>query len=480
MKKPIRTIANAIVSGQYATDEYHRRDPRVKTDAAGMFRIERSHYPMVFYARASDKDWAGVGRCGEEDQQITITIAPMGSAAGILCDQAGKIAADQELTYGIKVYRGEPGRSAFMFSYGGEAKTDAEGKFNLPNLVLGEEYHLNVQLTDSSSRTATTLTVNDTSPLKLGELKVDTKPASAYVPPTPAEKAQAAFMGRRDTPPEARLARVLDEAKREYTRPLVLVGRPDAKACIDLFRLFEERDQDQDKKTRGKQNDYIAPNELRWEFELLALDNTHAPIAEFVRQRELAPVSERPMLVSLDNDGKVVDTLPLKDDKLNPREIGAWLEKYKLPTRNAGQSYQAALEKAKAEDKRVFLIFSASWCGPCRMLSRFLASYKTELEQHFVFVKLDISRDEGARDLQDQFPESQRSGVPWFCIADAEGKPLINSTVPQKDSTSEGGNMGFPTLAPEVEYFGKLLQIGAPRLSADKIQEMKTQLLKKP
>jgi hypothetical protein len=114
------------------------------------------------------------------------------------------------------------------------------------------------------------------------------------------------------------------------------------------------------------------------------------------------------------------------------------------------------------------------------MLSRFLASYKTELEQHFVFVKLDISRDEGARDLQDQFPESQRSGVPWFCIVDAEGKSLINSTVPQKDSTSGGGNMGFPTLAPEVEYFGKLLQIGAPRLSADKIQEMKTQLLKKP
>jgi hypothetical protein len=274
-----------------------------------------------------------------------------------LCDQAGKIAADQELTYGTKVYRGEPGRSAFTFSYGGQAKTDAEGRFHLPNLVLGEEYHLNVQLTDSSSRTATTLTVNDTSPLELGELKVDTKPASAYVPPTPAEKTQAAFMGRRDTPPEARLARVLDEAKREYTRPLVLVGRPDAKACIDLFRLFEERDQDQDEKTRGKQNDYLAPNELRWEFELLALDNTHAPIAEYVRRRELAPVSERPMLVSLDSDGNVIDTLPLKDDKLNPREIGAWLEKYKLPTRNAGQTYQAALEKAKAEDKRVFLIF---------------------------------------------------------------------------------------------------------------------------
>jgi hypothetical protein len=73
-----RPIANAIVSGQYATNEYHRRDPRAKTDAAGMFRIERSHYPMVFYARASDKDWAGVGRCGEDDQQITITVAPMG------------------------------------------------------------------------------------------------------------------------------------------------------------------------------------------------------------------------------------------------------------------------------------------------------------------------------------------------------------------------------------------------------------------
>ena len=98
----------------------------------------------------------------------------------------------------------------------------------------------------------------------------------------------------------------------------------------------------------------------------------------------------------LSNDGSVAARFPLRLDeagKLDRRVLSTFLLGQKLAKRDAEKMLAEALLKAKAENKRVFLIFSASWCGPCRHLARLLDTQKAELERHYVFVKPDISRD---------------------------------------------------------------------------------------
>jgi thiol-disulfide isomerase/thioredoxin len=472
-----KPVANAQVSGIYAARAVRRRAPNLKTDDNGTFRVERSLHPLVLYVRSAEKSLAGVARSDAEATEVTVTLAPVTSASGKLHDHNGQVIADKELPYGIRVFMAEPGRSAWTDTFGGKVKTNTNGEFTLSNLVVGETYQLNYYFNDTSSLTVTKIDVKDPKPIALGDLQIDTSPPESYTPPTPAQKTKDAFTGKRDIVPETRLTNLLAEAKREYTRPLLLIGTPDDKACIDLFRLFDVRER---AKAGEKKDDYQAPNELRWEFELASLDRLHPPILEFLKTKKLDQ-GEQPLLAMLDANGQVVDTLPLKleGDKLNPRAIGAWMEKYKLPTRNAVQMYEAATAKAQADDKRVFLIFSASWCGPCRMLARFLAPHKEELDKHFVFVKFDVSRDANIDELHDRYPDSNKGGVPWFCILDAKNKILVDSNVPKDGKATPETNMGFPTMPEEIKHFVLMLKTGAPRLPAEKLQEYEAELMKK-
>jgi hypothetical protein len=138
-----------------------------------------------------------------------------------------------------------------------------------------------------------------------------------------------------------------------------------------------------------------------------------------------------------------------------------------------------ALLKAKEEQKRVFLILSASWCGPCRLLSRFIAAEKAELEQHYVFVKLDISRDAHADALRQRFKESQNSGVPWFAVLDPDGSVQITSNAPEVNPMYGTSNIGFPAAPKEIDHFMTILKQTAPRLSAERLEGLRNVLSKK-
>jgi hypothetical protein len=113
------------------------------------------------------------------------------------------------------------------------------------------------------------------------------------------------------------------------------------------------------------------------------------------------------------------------------------------------------------------------------MLARFLAPRKGDLDPHFVFVKLDISRDLNAPTLLDRFPESASSGVPWYVILDSDGKPLITSNRAGKKGRESSTNIGFPSAQEGVDHFATMLRQTAPGLSAEKIEELKNALLKK-
>jgi thiol-disulfide isomerase/thioredoxin len=242
-----------------------------------------------------------------------------------------------------------------------------------------------------------------------------------------------------------------------------------------LFRLFDERSTIDD-----KQNP--TPSELRWEFELLSLDVARPGMREMADRLGIAGDKSEPTLAVLNSDGKLAATFPLKltEDKLDGNAVGRFLAVNKLPTRDAEKMLSEGLHRAQAEDKRLFFIFSASWCGPCRMLAEFLSQHKTELERHYVFVKLDVSRDEHAQALREKYKESKSGGVPWYTILDAEGKMLVTSNAPAKEIGQEGGNsnIGFPSEADGIEHFVRMLRETAPRLSAEKLAEIRVALRK--
>lgn len=61
-------------------------------------------------------------------------------------------------------------------------------------------------------------------------------------------------------------------------------------------------------------------------------------------------------------------------------------------------TFKEALEKAKAEDKLIFLDAYASWCRPCKMMSAYVFT-KPEVgeyyNEHFINVKMDMEKGEG-------------------------------------------------------------------------------------
>ncbi len=175
------------------------------------------------------------------------------------------------------------------------------------------------------------------------------------------------------------------------------------------------------------------------------------------------------------NDGSVTARFPLRLDeanKLDRRALSSFLFNQKLTARNAENMLAEALSQAKTDNKKVFLIFSASWCGPCRRLARLLDTQKPELERHYVFVKLDIDRDDYAGSLRDRYPESKNGGIPWFAILDATGKELITSNIAKLTRRTGSTNIGYPTTRKDFDHFAKMLKQTAPGLADETVSAL--------
>jgi thiol-disulfide isomerase/thioredoxin len=475
-----KPVAGAVVSGIYASSAARGWFREIRADATGTFTTERSLDPLVLHARTPDGTGAGVARVDAEAAQAQVVIRPVATASGRLIDPEGKPYVGRKVVSGVRVYMGEPGKSAFQWGFGASLTTDDRGAFALAGLVVGERYEVNAYLDEHASRTVRRITPEAPGPIALGDIEADLSPPRPYVPPTPAQRTAEAFAARKEMSPRAKLAYVLTEAKREYTRPLLLFGRPDDPACVDLFRRFDDTSADRaNDKARPR-----TPAELRWEFELAALDTGTPEVLSFGHELGITvDDSKAPRLAVLSEDGTVAATYPLRlggDKALDARALGAFLGEQKLDTRDAERMLSAALERAKAGRKRVFLIMSASWCGPCRMLARFLAAHKAELEHHYVFVKLDVSRDEHADSLRARYEKGEHNGVPWYVILDDDGKPLVTSNTEAIKEEYGGTNVGFPSSKAGIDHFVSMLKQTAPGLSAEALETLRQALGRKP
>lgn len=296
-------------------------------------------------------------------------------------------------------------------------------------------------------------------------------PSKPYVPPTPTQRAGNSFAARKVKSPREQLDDLLVDANREYTRPLLLFGGPTDPACIDLFRLFAEPWSVQEKDE--------SPARLRWEFELASFDATRPDVRAFAKELGTPMGDGDPSrLVILSNKGEFIAAHPLRlgdDGKLDARVLSAFLLAHKPSTRDAEALLSEALAKAKAEDKRVLLILGGSWCPPCRRLGRFLDANRAELDRHYVFVKLDVSRDAHAPQLDERYKHGADGGAPWYVILDADGKPLVTSNEPWLSN-----NIGFPGSKPGINHLMNMFKQTAPRLSDDALAALRRSVETKP
>jgi thiol:disulfide interchange protein len=95
-------------------------------------------------------------------------------------------------------------------------------------------------------------------------------------------------------------------------------------------------------------------------------------------------------------------------------------------TANPKADIAAALEKAKAEHKRVLLDFGGDWCGDCQVLDIYFhqAPNAELLEKNFVLVHVWIGRMDSNLDVASKYGVPISRGVPALAVLAPDGKVM--------------------------------------------------------
>ncbi len=135
----------------------------------------------------------------------------------------------------------------------------------------------------------------------------------------------------------------------------------------------------------------------------------------------------------------------------------------------ADEMMNAAYAKAKKENKKVFVKFSASWCGWCHKMDASLKEPPVEkyFNDNFVFVVLIVDESEGKKNLENEGADAFRKklngdgvGIPFWAVLDAKGNILGDSYMRTADQTAadKGSNIGCPAKEEEVQAFIEVLK----------------------
>ncbi len=120
----------------------------------------------------------------------------------------------------------------------------------------------------------------------------------------------------------------------------------------------------------------------------------------------------------------------------------------------------AAYKQAAAENKNVFVMFHASWCGWCKKMDASMDDVTTKkyFDENYVRVHLKVQENPAKKNLENPGAaeflkkfKGEEAGLPFFMVLDKKGKLLGDSFV-------NGGNLGCPASSDEVASFMVLIK----------------------
>ena len=132
-----------------------------------------------------------------------------------------------------------------------------------------------------------------------------------------------------------------------------------------------------------------------------------------------------------------------------------------------------AYADAKSQNKKVLLIFHASWCGWCKKMDASLndPACKKMFDDNYVITWLDVMEqpekanleNPGAMEVMTKYG-GEKSGLPFWLILNADGKELANSLMAANPSApaTPADNVGCPASAKEVVFFGNIIKATSP------------------
>ena len=128
-----------------------------------------------------------------------------------------------------------------------------------------------------------------------------------------------------------------------------------------------------------------------------------------------------------------------------------------------------AYAQAKAENKKVFVMFHASWCGWCKKMEASMnePALKKFFDDNYVIALLDVQERKGKENLENPGSlafmtkyKGEKAGLPFWFITDANGKELADSQIRPEGAGFDtyGENVGCPAAESEVAFLAKILK----------------------
>lgn len=266
---------------------------------------------------------------------------------------------------------------------------------------------------------------------------------------------------------QEQIAEALSVAQRDHKRVLLQFGANWCVWCHRLHGVFEGEQEI----ARELQNEY--------ELVLIDIDKTNGKMhnAAIVDRYGQPTKHGLPVLVVLDANGRQLTTRETASwevgEDYDHAKILAFLKQWRTARVSAEEMLAEAMAQSKSQSKRTFLWFGAPWCAYCDLMVRFFASDEVAqvFGSVFVPVKIDIDRMRGGKALAIQYGRSEKDGLPFFVILNADGRVVA-------DSRSPRGNVGFPVEPFEVEYFLKVVGETASTLTPAQLAVLNAALTK--
>jgi thioredoxin-related protein len=138
---------------------------------------------------------------------------------------------------------------------------------------------------------------------------------------------------------------------------------------------------------------------------------------------------------------------------------------------SAEEVLKGACKEAKKQNKKVFILFHAAWCGWCHKMDDTMndPSMKAYFENNFIIKHLTVyetvpalikAQNPGSEEMIAKY-NSDKFGIPLWFIFDSNGKLLADSHIRPAGTSFEtkGTNIGCPASKEEVETFIKILKL---------------------